>query len=51
MEVQKILAPNPSLFTGPGTNTYLLDSAGEILIVDPGPIIRSHESERRNSTS
>jgi glyoxylase-like metal-dependent hydrolase (beta-lactamase superfamily II) len=43
MEVQKILAPNPSVFTGPGTNTYLLDSAGEVLIVDPGPIIKSHE--------
>ena len=29
MNIEKILAPNPSVFTGPGTNTYLLDSGGE----------------------
>lgn len=41
----RVLAPNPSLFTGPGTNTYILSDAGEALIVDPGPIIASHEVE------
>lgn len=43
MEVELLLAPNPSLFTGPGTNTYVLDSGGELLIVDPGPLIADHE--------
>lgn len=42
MNIEKILAPNPSVFTGPGTNTYLLDSGGEIAIIDPGPIEPSH---------
>lgn len=43
MKVQRILAPNPGIYTGPGTNTYLLTSAGEALLVDPGPLDRSHE--------
>ncbi len=40
--IERILAPNPGLYTGPGTNTYLMRSAGEVLIVDPGPIIEAH---------
>jgi glyoxylase-like metal-dependent hydrolase (beta-lactamase superfamily II) len=43
--IERILAPNPSLYTGPGTNTYLLASSGEVLIIDPGPVIASHEIE------
>ncbi len=42
MSVEKILAPNPGLFTGPGTNTYLVRSDSEIVILDPGPIDASH---------
>ncbi len=42
MRVRRILAPNPGLFTGPGTNTYLIEDAGEALILDPGPIEESH---------
>jgi glyoxylase-like metal-dependent hydrolase (beta-lactamase superfamily II) len=34
--VRRILAPNPSLMTGPGTNTYLLGD-GPLVLVDPGP--------------
>lgn len=41
--IERVLAPNPGLFTGPGTNTYILRSAGEVLIIDPGPVIESHE--------
>jgi glyoxylase-like metal-dependent hydrolase (beta-lactamase superfamily II) len=44
MEVERLLAPNPSLFTGPGTNTYLVESAGDLLVVDPGPLMRVHEA-------
>jgi glyoxylase-like metal-dependent hydrolase (beta-lactamase superfamily II) len=40
--IERILAPNPGLYTGPGTNTYLMRSAGEVLIVDPGPVIEAH---------
>lgn len=42
MRVRRILAPNPSLFTGPGTNTYLIEDGEEALILDPGPIEESH---------
>lgn len=43
MRVRRILAPNPSLFTGPGTNTYLIEDEGEAVILDPGPIDHSHQ--------
>jgi glyoxylase-like metal-dependent hydrolase (beta-lactamase superfamily II) len=43
--IRKILAPNPSLYTGPGTNTYIISDGGEAVIVDPGPVISSHELE------
>ncbi len=39
--VRRIVAPNPSLMTGPGTNTYLLGS-DEIAVLDPGPAIEEH---------
>ena len=42
MRVSRILAPNPGLFTGPGTNTYLVEDGGEALVLDPGPIEDSH---------
>lgn len=34
--VRRLVAPNPSLMTGPGTNTYLV-GAGEVTVIDPGP--------------
>lgn len=42
--IERILAPNPSLYTGPGTNSYLLRDGGEVLIIDPGPVIDVHEA-------
>ncbi len=42
MEVTHLLAPNAGPFTGPGTNTWILDSDGEVVIVDPGEVIESH---------
>ena len=42
VNVTTILAPNPGIFTGPGTNTYLLESEGQALVLDPGPVIESH---------
>jgi glyoxylase-like metal-dependent hydrolase (beta-lactamase superfamily II) len=43
--IERILAPNPSLYTGPGTNTYLLADDGDVLILDPGPIIEAHATD------
>ena len=34
--IRRVLAPNPSVFTGPGTNTYLVGS-DEVAVIDPGP--------------
>jgi glyoxylase-like metal-dependent hydrolase (beta-lactamase superfamily II) len=42
MRVDVVLAPNPSLMTGPGTNTWVVASGGEAVVVDPGPVIASH---------
>lgn len=39
--VRRILAPNPGVMTGPGTNTYLV-GIDEIVVVDPGPDEESH---------
>ena len=43
--IERLLAPNPGLYTGPGTNTYLLRDAGEVLVIDPGPVITSHAAD------
>lgn len=32
----RVLAPNPSAFTGPGTNSYLVGGR-EVAVIDPGP--------------
>jgi glyoxylase-like metal-dependent hydrolase (beta-lactamase superfamily II)/8-oxo-dGTP pyrophosphatase MutT (NUDIX family) len=39
--VRRIIAPNPGVMTGPGTNTYLVGER-DIEIIDPGPAIDSH---------
>ena len=43
--IERVLAPNPSLYTGPGTNTYIVVSDGEALVLDPGPVIATHMVE------
>ncbi|MBI5156884.1 MAG: MBL fold metallo-hydrolase [Acidimicrobiia bacterium] len=42
MNVALVLAPNPGLMTGPGTNTWILSSDDEAIVVDPGPEIPEH---------
>lgn len=39
--VRRLVAPNPGMMTGPGTNTYLLGEQ-DIAVIDPGPAIDSH---------
>jgi glyoxylase-like metal-dependent hydrolase (beta-lactamase superfamily II) len=42
MKITRVLAPNPGMFTGRGTNTWLVESAGRVAVIDPGPAIESH---------
>ncbi len=39
--VTRIIAPNPGVMTGPGTNAYLV-GGDELALIDPGPAIDSH---------
>jgi glyoxylase-like metal-dependent hydrolase (beta-lactamase superfamily II) len=39
--VRRLVAPNPSMMTGPGTNTYLLGEQ-QVAVIDPGPAIAEH---------
>ncbi|HSG97308.1 MAG TPA: MBL fold metallo-hydrolase [Woeseiaceae bacterium] len=39
--IRRLVAPNPSMMTGPGTNTYLIGE-DEIAVLDPGPAIDRH---------
>ena len=41
--VRRITAPNPSVMTGPGTNTYLVgDASTGVAVIDPGPLDEVH---------
>jgi putative ABC transport system ATP-binding protein len=37
--VRRLTCPNPGVFTGPGTNTYLIGdpARGHVVVLDPGP--------------
>lgn len=39
--VRRLVAPNPSMMTGPGTNTYLI-GVRQIAVIDPGPALPQH---------
>ena len=39
--VRRVTAPNPSVLTGPGTNTYIIGK-NKIAVLDPGPVIDAH---------
>ncbi|MCP5145536.1 MAG: MBL fold metallo-hydrolase [Gammaproteobacteria bacterium] len=38
---RRLLAPNPGLMTGPGTNTWLIGER-DVIVVDPGPAMAPH---------
>jgi len=40
--IRRIVAPNPSLMTYHGTNTYLIEDRDGVIVIDPGPNVQSH---------
>lgn len=45
MRIDRVLANNAGPFTGPGTNTWILDDGdGNAVVIDPGPRDPLHES-------
>ncbi len=48
--VRRVVAPNPGLMTGPGTNTYLIGN-GDLALVDPGPDDDAHLAALLEATS
>lgn len=40
--LRRVLAPNPSAMTGPGTNSYILGRGRGVVLVDPGPDDDAH---------
>ncbi|HKX09374.1 MAG TPA: MBL fold metallo-hydrolase [Stellaceae bacterium] len=40
--VTRVVAPNPGPYTGPGTNTWLIDGGPVVVVIDPGPDDDSH---------
>lgn len=51
MIIDRVLAPNPGPLTGSGTNTWVVASRGEAVIIDPGPIIEPHLDAIRSVVS
>ena len=39
--IRRLVAPNPSVMTGPGTNTYIIGTE-DLAVIDPGPAIDEH---------
>lgn len=39
---RRIVAPNPGPMTLDGTNSYLIGTGGDSVVVDPGPLIETH---------
>lgn len=46
--VRRLVAPNPGMMTGPGTNTYLVGES-EVAVIDPGPRSEVHIDAIRES--
>ncbi|MGH3649479.1 MAG: MBL fold metallo-hydrolase [Acidimicrobiia bacterium] len=43
MRIDRVLANNPGPYTGPGTNTWVVDDgAGAVAVIDPGPVDSKH---------
>ncbi len=40
--IARVIAPNPGPYTGPGTNTWIVDAGTVFAVIDPGPDDDSH---------
>jgi len=40
--VHRVIAPNPGPYTGPGTNTWVVEAGPVVAVIDPGPDDESH---------
>jgi glyoxylase-like metal-dependent hydrolase (beta-lactamase superfamily II) len=40
--VSRLVAPNPGPYTGPGTNTWIVDAGPVVAVIDPGPDDDTH---------
>ena len=40
--VSRVVAPNPGPYTGPGTNTWIVDAGPVAVVIDPGPDDDNH---------
>lgn len=40
--ITRVVAPNPGPYTGPGTNTWIVDAGPVVAVIDPGPDDDSH---------
>ena len=40
--VSRVVAPNPGPYTGPGTNTWIVDAGPVVVVIDPGPDEDAH---------
>lgn len=41
--LRRVLCPNPSVMTGPGTNSYVV-GASDLAVIDPGPDLEAHQA-------
>jgi glyoxylase-like metal-dependent hydrolase (beta-lactamase superfamily II) len=41
-QVTRVVAPNPGPYTGPGTNTWIVEAGPVVVVIDPGPNDDSH---------
>jgi glyoxylase-like metal-dependent hydrolase (beta-lactamase superfamily II) len=42
LRIDRVLAPNPGPYTGPGTNTWVVGDDRTAIVLDPGPVVVSH---------
>jgi glyoxylase-like metal-dependent hydrolase (beta-lactamase superfamily II) len=40
--VHRVVAPNPGPYTGPGTNTWIVEAGPVLAVIDPGPDDETH---------
>ena len=46
--VSRVIAPNPGPYTGPGTNTWIIDAGPVLAVIDPGPDDDRHLNSLNN---